>query len=294
MIERAEFGRTGHVSTRVIFGGAALFEGSPDKADRCLDLLLQYGINHIDTAADYGESEKWIGRWMGAHRERFFLATKTSARDGEGASLSLKRSLDRLRVEQVDLVQLHCLIDPDEWETAFGPRGALEALVGARDQGLARFIGVTAHDVVAPNMLLKSLENFAFDSVLAPYNYPMMQLLDYASSLEKLLQICAQRGVAVQTIKSIARRPKCKESGHTTWYEPLSASEDIDQAVHWVLGREGIFLNSVADVELLPRVLDSASRHRTSKRPTDSEMESLTARQGMRRIFPIEDETSEE
>ena len=289
MIAKSRFGRTEHMSTRTIFGGAALYEGTPEKADRCLDLLLEYGVNHIDTAADYGEAEAWIGRWMGKYRKQFFLATKTSSRDYQGAKESIHRSLDHLRVDHLDLLQLHCLINPEEWEQALNDGGALEAAVEARENELIRFIGVTAHDVEAPEMLLKSLERFEFDTILLPYSYTMIQLPEYAEVFERLLAACESRDVAIQTIKSIARRPKQEgTSTHTTWYEPLVDQTDIDKCVHWVLGCEQVFLNTAADVNLLPMVLDAAARHLPGERPLESEMEALIQWQGMERIFPIE------
>ncbi len=145
MIQTIPFGTTGHQSTRVIFGAAALGGMKQDKADQVLELLLEFGINHLDTAASYGDSELRIGPWMREHRGRFFLATKTADRTAKGARDSLHRSLERLRVDQVDLIQMHNLVDENEWTTALGPGGALEALVEARAQGLVRFIGVTGH-----------------------------------------------------------------------------------------------------------------------------------------------------
>src|SRR5579862_4459711 len=145
MIDRAEFGRTGHASSRVIFGAAALGRMSQERADELLPVLLEFGVNHIDTAASYGDSELRLAPWMAEHRDRFFLATKTGERTGDGARASLERSLTRLGVDSVDLIQLHNLVEPDEWETAHGPGGAVEALARARDEGLVRFIGVTGH-----------------------------------------------------------------------------------------------------------------------------------------------------
>ena len=129
MIERILFGSTGHMSTRTIFGAAALGSMRQGKADAVLETLLEFGVNHIDTAAGYGASELRIAPWMATHRDRFFLATKTGARDAKGARESLERSLDRLGVGHVDLIQLHNLVEEEEQKVAFGPDGALEALV---------------------------------------------------------------------------------------------------------------------------------------------------------------------
>src|SRR5438093_4936340 len=172
MIAKAEFGRTGHKSTRVIFGAAALGSVSQKVADETLDVLLEHGVNHIDTAASYGDAELRIAPWLkGAGRERFFVATKTGRRTYAEARDEIRRSLERLCTDHVDLIQLHNLVDQAEWETAFAPDGALCASVEARDAGLVRFIGVTGHGLQAPAQHRRSLERFPFDSVLFPYNY---------------------------------------------------------------------------------------------------------------------------
>ncbi len=261
MIEKLPFGRTGHMSTRVLFGAAALGRVTQAEADKTLETLLEYGINHIDTAASYGDAELRIGPWMKEHRQRFFLATKTEKRTYQGAKEELHRSLERMRVDSVDLWQMHILVDPDEWETAMGPGGALEAFIEAREQGLARFLGVTGHGTTIAAMHLRSLQRFDFDSALLPYNYAMMQNPQYKADFESLLAFCQERQAAVQTIKSLTRGPwGGKPKTHATWYEPFTEQAEIDTAVHYVLNRPGIFLNSAGDIHLLPRVLDAASR----------------------------------
>ena len=260
-IPTTPFGGTGHHSTRCIFGGTALSRASQEEADRILELLLRYGINHIDTAAGYGDSELRIGPWMRRHRDRFFLATKTGERSATGAREQLERSLQRLQVERVDLIQLHSLTEPDDWEQALGSGGALEALIRAREEGLARYIGVTGHGVTVARMHLNALQRHPFDAVLLPLNYPMSQIPEYAADFRELRELCRQRGVAVQTIKAIARRRWTgSERPHRTWYEPLAGQQDIDPAVHWVLQHEGVFLNTAGDMALLPRILDAAAR----------------------------------
>jgi aryl-alcohol dehydrogenase-like predicted oxidoreductase len=283
MIEKAPFGRTGHLSTRVIFGAAALGSVTQAEADQTLEVLLQYGVNHIDTAASYGESELRIGPWMEKHRDKFFLASKTGDRTYEGARDSIRRSLEKLRVDQLDLIQLHYLVVPQEWEIAMGAGGALEALVEAREQGLVRFIGVTGHDLIVAKQHRRALERFDFDAILLPYNFMLMQNPAYAAEFEEVLAICQQRNVAVQTIKSIARGAWNGERTAATWYEPLTEQASIDKAVHWVLGRPGVFLNSVGDIHLLPKVLDAASRYQT--RPSDDEMQLEMERTGITPLF---------
>jgi aryl-alcohol dehydrogenase-like predicted oxidoreductase len=284
MIATMPFGRTGHSSTRTIFGAAALGGVSQADADRTLELLLSHGINHIDTAASYGESEKRIGPWMAEHRKTFFLATKTGERSYQAARDEIGRSLDRLKVDSFDLIQLHNLVDPAEWEQAMGPGGALEAAVEAREQGLVRFIGVTGHGVTVARQHRRALERFAFDSVLLPYSYIMMQNPDYAADVEALFGLCAERGVAVQTIKSITQAPWGeRERSRATWYAPLEDQPSIDLAAHWVLGNPQVFLNTVGDINVLPKVFDAAERF--AGRPSDEQLQTLVAEAEMAPLF---------
>jgi aryl-alcohol dehydrogenase-like predicted oxidoreductase len=286
MIERRPFGRTRHQSTVTLFGGAALARATQDEADRALEVLLSYGVNHIDTAARYGDSELRIGPWMARHRKDFFLATKTGSRSAREAREDLHRSLERLRVDSVDLIQLHSLAHPDDWDQAMGPGGALEALVEAKQQGLVRAIGVTGHGWTIAAMHRRSLARFDFDSILLPYNFFMARNDRYREAFDGVTAICRERNVAVQTIKAIARGPwAATDRSHTTWYQPLERQEDIDLAVHWVLGRPGIFLNTAGDLTLLPRILDAASRF--TRRPSDEEMATMHDATRMSSLFGL-------
>ena len=206
MIPRTPFGATGHDSSRVIFGAAALGSVAKPDADRTLDLLLEHGVNHIDVAASYGDAELRVAPWLRRHPGQFFLATKTGERTYRGAREQIRRSLDRLGVDRIDPIQLHNLVDVIEWESALGANGALEAAIEAREEGLVRFIGVTGHGLSVPEMHRRSLERFPFDSVLAPYNYVQMRDPRYAETFEALAAVCAERNVALQTIKSLALR----------------------------------------------------------------------------------------
>lgn len=287
-IARRPFGRTGHDSSAVIFGAAALGKVDQPTADRVLDLLLEHGVNHIDVAASYGDAELRIGPWMDRHRGDFFLATKTGQRDRAGARDEIHRSLERLRTDRVDLLQLHSLSHPDEWEQAMGPGGALEAAVEARDQGLVRFIGVTGHGWTIAAMHRRSLERFPFSSILMPWNWFCSQHRTYRPDFEATLALCEERGVAVQTIKSIARGPWAAgaERNRSTWYEPIEDEDAIEAAVHWVLARPGIFLNSVGDVNLLPAVLRAAGSAGQDV-PDEALMAGLSQRQGLSSIFGL-------
>lgn len=261
MIARIPFGKTGHESSRVIFGAAALSQVSQAVADDVLELLLAHGINHIDTAASYGDAELRIGPWMAEHRDNFFLATKTGERGYDAAYAEIQRSLERLQTNQVDLLQLHNLVDPAEWATALGPDGALKAAQEAQAKGYIRFIGVTGHGLSVAAQHMKSLQTFPFVSVLLPYNYNFMDIPQYRADFMALYEHCQSEQVAVQTIKSIARgRWGDKERNRSTWYEPLEDQADIDAAVAYVMSREGLFLNTAGDTNLLPRVLEAAEK----------------------------------
>ena len=278
------FGRSGHMSTRTIFGAASLGSVTQEEADRTLEVLLQYGVNHIDVASSYGDAELRIAPWLEQHRAHFYLATKSDARTAKEAKEELHRSLERMRVDYVDLWQLHNLVDPIEWDIALSPGGAIEVAVEAMAQGLIRAVGVTGHGLQVAATHRRSLERFDFDAVLLPYNYITMQKPYYAENFNALLSTCQERNVAVQTIKSIAYRPWMgREHTRTTWYTPLEDQKDIDMAVHWVLKQPGIFLNTVGDIALLPKVLDAANRFQAG--PSDEDMQAMVARLNMEPLF---------
>src|SRR4051812_28879069 len=223
----------------------------------------------------YGDAELRLAPWLEEHPGEFFLATKTHARDGDGARASLERSLTRMGIDHVDLIQLHNLIEPDEWEVAHAPGGALDALKQARDEGLTRFIGVTGHGLRIAGMHLRSLERFDYDSVLLPYNFTLLQDPGYRADVEQLLAVCAERNVAVQTIKSIARRRWAEAKPapgerRQSWYEPLTDPEAIAHAVCFVLGNPQLFIDSSSAIDQLPHVLAAADTMAAA--PSDDEL----------------------
>jgi aryl-alcohol dehydrogenase-like predicted oxidoreductase len=279
------FGRTGHQSTRMIFGGAALSRVAQDVADQALDVLVEHEINHIDVAASYGDAELRVAPWLKRFPGRFFLATKTGKRRADEAREELQRSLDRLGVDHVDLWQLHNLSDPIEWDTALSPGGAIDAAVEARDKGLVRAIGVTGHGAQIAATHRRSLQRFDFDSVLLPYNFTTVQSSYYASTFDALQATCRERNVAVQTIKSMAYRPWMgRPRTASTWYEPLDNSADIQQALNWALGRPGIFVITSGDVHLLPKILAAAERA-SNERPSDADMQRMVENLKMEPLF---------
>ncbi len=283
-IQTRPFGSAGHLSTRILFGSFAVKDADQDQAARALDLLYKYGVNHIDTAPGYGDAELRVGEWMEHHRKDFFLATKIDVSGYLQAKEQLQRSLDRLRVDSVDLLQLHNLTDETKREFVMAEGGALDYMVEAKAKGLTRFIGITGHGFQAPQRHMETLQRHAFDSVLVPCNYPLMQNKQYADAFNELLQYCRLKELPLQVIKSAARRKyPGRRWSHATWYEPLTDPKAIESAIQWVLGIPDVFVVSTGDLSVLPHILDAAARLEQS--PPESAMSQLVAEQDMEPLF---------
>ena len=285
-IDRLPFGPTGHQSSRVIFGAAALGAMSQDRADATLAKVRAGDINHIDTAASYGESELRLHDFLQDHRDEFFLATKTGERAGSAARAELEASLERMGVDKVDLIQLHNLVEPEEWETAFAPDGAVAALFAAVDDGLAGAVGVTGHGLRIPSMHLRSLAEAPFASVLFPWNHSLAQNPEYQADVTALIDVCVERGVAMQTIKSVGRRRWAPDHDgpRFSWYEPLPIGDALRRAVEFVLADPRLFLNTSSDARLLDATLEAVAGHDGSA-PDESALERDRAEHGITPLF---------
>jgi aryl-alcohol dehydrogenase-like predicted oxidoreductase len=284
MIEQKIFGPTGHESSRVIFGAAAMGAATDRLSDQILATLLEFGINHIDTAASYGESEVHLARWMPEHRSDFFLASKTGERSGTDARAGLERSLERLQVDHLDLIQLHNLVEEEDWTEAFGTGGAVAALFDAQSEGLVRHVGVTGHGLRIARMHRRSIDEAPFASVLLPYNHTLLLDHGYAADVDELLEVCADRSVAVQTIKSVARRRwQTAQEQRFSWYEPLPAGTALTNAVHHVLANEQVFLNTSSDARLLRALCEAALSFETM--PSNEDLAADRAANDMSRLF---------
>lgn len=292
MIERLAFGRTGHDSSRTIFGAAALGGMRQEKADGVLEMIRGIGLNHIDVARSYGDAELRLAPFLADHRSDYFLATKTGQRSGSDARRELEESLERMGVDQVDLIQMHNLTDEPGWNQAMADDGALAALIRAKEEGLTRFIGVTGHGTYVAEMHLKSLAVYDFDSVLVPYNFSMCSNPQYRADLEELIRVCTEKQVAIQTIKAIARRRWLDDDPEKrfSWYMPIREPEALERAVAYVLGRPGLFLNTTSDATLLPAIFAAAEK--SLEIPSEATMSADQESLGVEPLF-IRDLTDE-
>jgi aryl-alcohol dehydrogenase-like predicted oxidoreductase len=265
-METRRLGRLGHMTSVLVYGGASLGDVPEETADRSIELALEAGINHFDTAADYGDSELHLGRWMGRIRDRIFLATKTGDRTAAGAYDSIRRSLERLRVDRVDLIQLHAVGDLEDLGRATGPGGAIEGAIKAKDEGLVGAIGITGHGAHAPATHLEALRRFPFDTVITPYNYRLAQDERYRRDVDALMEATTAQDVGLRIIKAIARNlwRTSGDATYTTWYEPFDEQAYVTAAVAFVLARPEVTgICTAGDVRLLP-LLIRAERDRAS------------------------------
>jgi aryl-alcohol dehydrogenase-like predicted oxidoreductase len=257
-MERRRLGRTGHESSVLIYGAAALSDVDQDTADTSLGEALAAGINHFDVARDYGEAEVRMAPWLRDHRGEIFLATKTGRRDAEGAWRGINESLERLGVDSVDLLQLHAVGDLEELDKATAPDGALKAAVRAQDEGLAADIGITGHGHTAPGTHLEALRRHPFATVLTPLNPALWARTDYRTDYEALVAEAGAHDVGLMVIKTVSRRnwPEGSDHGYATWYEPQSEPAKIRAAVSWALSHDEVTgLATPGDVRLLRHVV---------------------------------------
>ena len=263
-MERRRLGRTGHQSTVVTFGAAAIGRVDQDVADRAIGLAIDRGVNHFDIAPRYGDAELRLGPWMSRVRDRIFLGCKTIERTREAAWAELHRSLERLRTDRLDLYQLHSVGKIADLDQCTAKGGALEALVEAREQGIVRWLGITGHTHSAPGTHFEALRRFDFDTVMFPLNFVLWADADYRRDASALLGECARRDVGVHIIKTVAKDPWGERPRtHTTWYEPFTDQGMIDRAVAFVLSKPVTTLTTAGDVTVLPKVIEAAERFRS-------------------------------
>jgi predicted aldo/keto reductase-like oxidoreductase len=260
-MQKRRFGRTGHMSSIVIFGAFAVGPIGQREADEVMELLLAHGVNHIDVAPSYLNAELRLGPWLERHRERFFLGCKTLLRGKEEARQELHRSLERLRVDHFDLYQLHAVTTMEELDQCFTAGGSMEAVLDARQEGLTRYVGITSHGLQAPVVQRAALERFDFDSLLFPLSFRLWANEAYRRDVTTLLQMATERDIGTVVIKTWARGPwGDKERRYHTGYEPYDDAEMIEQALRFNLSQPVTGVISAGDARLLPMILDAAER----------------------------------
>jgi aryl-alcohol dehydrogenase-like predicted oxidoreductase len=277
-MERRRLGRTGHESSVVAFGAAALSRVDQPTADRAIQVALDHGVNHFDVAPRYGEAELRLAPWLPKIRDQIFLGCKTAERSKDAAKAQLHKSLERLSVDRLDLYQLHAVRRLDELDACTGPGGALEALIEAREEGLVRWLGITGHSHDAPATFVEALNRFDFDTVMFPLNFVLWSIPQFQRDASALLELCQTKDVGVHIIKTLAKDPwGDRPHTHTTWYEPFDDQLTIDRAVAFNLSQPVTTLCSTGDVTILPKILAAADRARTQ---TEPEREALLASAG--------------
>jgi aryl-alcohol dehydrogenase-like predicted oxidoreductase len=265
-MEHRRLGRLGSENSVLIFGGAALAEATEEDSDAAIAQALDAGVDHFDTAADYGDSELQYGRWMPEIRDRIFLSTKTGLREKDAAKRQIQDSLERLRVDNVDLLQLHSVGDIADLDRATGPGGSLEAAIEAKEEGLVGAIGITGHGNEAPATHLEALRRYPFETVLTPWNFILSTDEGYRADYAALVEEIQRQDTGLMIIKTISRRnwPEGDPTGdqrYTTWYEPFDRQEYIDASVSWVLSHDEVTgLAMVGDVTLVPMMLEAENR----------------------------------
>lgn len=265
-MQHRRLGRLGRENSVLIFGGAALSEVSESAADRAIQASLDAGVTHFDTAADYGDSELHYGRWMPKIRDGIFLSTKTGLREKDAAKRQIEASLERLRVDKVDLLQLHAVCDLEDLDRATGTGGSLEAAIEAKEEGLAGAVGITGHGHEAPVVHLEALRRYPFETVLTPWNYILSTDEDYRTDYEALVEEIKRQDAGLMSIKTISRRnwPEGDPTGdqrYATWYEPFDEQRYVDAAVSFVLSFEEVTgIAMVGDVSLMPLMIEAEGR----------------------------------
>lgn len=255
-MEKRPFGRTGHMSTVAILGGAAFGKADQAAVDKAMEIALEYGVNHIDIAPSYGHAEKRLAPWLKTHRDLFFLGCKTLEQTRAGAQKELHSSLKRLHIDHFDLYQFHRIKGMDDLDEITRPGGALEAFIEAKEKGLIRHIGITGHGIHAPAVFTEALRRFDFDSVLFPVNFVQYADPGYRQKAGELLSLCREKNVGSMLIKSITKAPWGeRDPQFDTWYEPFTEIEMIQKAVSFALSQDATGICTAGDTRLLPLVL---------------------------------------
>jgi aryl-alcohol dehydrogenase-like predicted oxidoreductase len=258
-VETRRLGRTGHQSSVAVLGAAAFWDGNEEAAATSFARAVDAGVNHLDVAPRYGEAQRVLGPHLEPVRDRWFVGCKTGRHNADGVRAQLEESLTLLHCERFDLYQMHGVTSIEELDRR---AGAIEAMVAARDEGLCRWLGVTGHELAAPEAHVEALRRYDLDTVMFPVNPRLWADPVYRGNAEALLEECAARDVGVMAIKAAAARPWAgRTRTSNTWYEPYTAAEDVTRHVRFVLSVPGVHaFCTPGDVDVLALALDAASR----------------------------------
>lgn len=287
-MKERRFGRTGHLSSVAIFGGAALWTVTPEEADHAIQMALDAGVNHVDVAPSYGQAEEHLGRWMHDIRNRIFLGCKTMERTAAEARREMETSLDKLGVDTFDLYQLHAVTSIDELEQCFAKGGALQGILKAHEEGLSQHIGITSHGYNSPIVLMEALHRFDFDTITFPYNFIQAADPSFRARIKELLRVCTERAVGTMVIKSVAKGP-WREEAHpdVPWYEPFKEPAMVQAAVNFALSQPVTGLCATSSLEVLPTFLRACEN---LKEMDGAQQDKLIARAGeFEPLFPKEE-----
>jgi aryl-alcohol dehydrogenase-like predicted oxidoreductase len=257
-MEKRLLGKTGEALSIIGFGGIVVKDVEPSTASRLVAQAVDRGVNYFDVAPRYGNAEERLGPALAPYRQSVFLACKTRERIKEAAIAELHQSLQRLRTDHFDLYQLHAVTTLEEVEQIMGPGGAIEAFVEAWEQGLVRYLGLSAHSEEAA---LALLDRFAFDSILFPFNWVCWHQGHFGS---RVLEKAQQKGMGILALKALAKR-KWKENEERgqwskCWYAPVDSAHEASLALRFTLSKPITAAVSPGHAELLWWACDTAAK----------------------------------
>jgi aryl-alcohol dehydrogenase-like predicted oxidoreductase len=234
-MDRRPLGETGEELSIIGFGGILVMNVEPPEASSLVAEAVDRGVNYFDVAPSYGNAEERLGPALEPYRNRVFLACKTQKRTRDEAAAELRDSLKRMRTDHFDLYQLHAMTTREDLETATGPGGALEALAAARDQGLIRHIGFSAHNV---EIALELMDRFPFASVLFPLNWTEYLNAGFGP---QVVERAVRKGVGRLALKGMARQKwpegADREAWPKCWYEPCTDPDEAKLALRFTLSQ---------------------------------------------------------
>ncbi|MBO3769548.1 MAG: aldo/keto reductase [Candidatus Brockarchaeota archaeon] len=285
-MEYRRLGRTGFKISILAIGGCGPgIAPNPEEGFRAFENALEKGINIVDVAPSYGEAEIRLGPLISRNRNRLVITEKTLERTREGAWRELRQTLSRLKVEHLDIYQFHAVSTLEELERIFSEDGALKAFLEAREQGLIRYIGITAHSDM--RIVVKALERFDFDTVLIPVNVGSIIHPAPENDFKPILKIANERNIGVIAIKAIARGRWSVDRKYQTWYEPLEEQEDIDKAVWFTLSQDQVSTYSMAcDIRLWPKIMNAGERFRKLSLEEQERVVNYFREKGIKPLFP--------